>query len=269
MAVPGKPVHLTGGAGGPFVAARDGRVFAATGADGLGKLGSTAPGPRGIAASRGSVWAASPHAIVRMDPGGSRPAVRLHSRAGLMGLAAAGRVVWALAADGALLRLDPRRALRSGAIPSALPNSRPAGIAASPGAVFVADRQGRLLRLDRLGRHLRWIGVGKDPVGVAAGDGFAWVALGDGTVLQVRPRVGGWQTRQIRIGGRPAAIAFGGGQAWLAEMDGRVFAIDPAGGGRTLSGTADPGVTDLAYSGGAVWVARGAGRPGELVEIGP
>ena len=269
LSLPGRPAHLTSGGGAAFAALSDGQIFGAKD-DQARSLGtSVAPGPRGIASARGSVWAASPHAIVRIDPSGGGKPVRLPSAQGLTGLAASDRVVWALHPDGSLTRLDPQRALRSGAIPSALPNSRPVAIAASPGAVFVIDRQGRLIRLDRLGRHARWIGVGKAPVDLAAGDGFAWVALADGTVLQVRPRVGGWQTRRIPTPGRPAAISFGGNRAWVGESDGRVFAIDAKSGARTLAGAAGGGVTDLVYTGGAVWVARASGGRGQLVEVSP
>jgi sugar lactone lactonase YvrE len=222
-----------------------------------------------VATARGSVWVAAPHAVVRIDPSGSRPAVRLPSTAGLVGLAAEGRVIWAMAADGALTRLDPQRAIRSGAIPATLPNSRPVAIAAAPKSVFVADRQGRLLRLDGLGRHPRWIGIGKSPVAVTAGDGFAWVALPDGTVLQVRPRVGEWQVRRIVTGGTPAAIAFGGGRAWVARTDGRLLSIAARSGHRALVAQVGAGARDVAYSEGSVWVARGSGRNGKLIEVSP
>ena len=87
--------------------------------------------------------------------------------------------------------------------------------------------------------------------------------------MQVRPRVGGWQTRRILTNGRPAAIAFGGHRAWVAETDGRVFAIDPKSGARTVAGKAGAGVTDVAYGNGAVWVTRASGGRGQLVEVSP
>jgi hypothetical protein len=268
LALPARPAHLANGHSGPFSALANGHVYGVSG-DRARPLGTVAPGPRGIVFARGSVWAASPHAIVRIALNGSRPPARLPSQQGLTGLAASGVAVWGLHPDGSTLRLDPKGAMRSGAIPSALPNSKPVAIAALPGAVFVADRQGRLIRLDRLGRHVRWIGVGKNPIDVAAGDGFAWVALAGGTVVQVRPKVGGWQTRESQTTGRPAAIAFGGGRAWVAETDGRLFAIDSKSGHRELVATVGAGVTDAAYANGRVWIARASGRRGELVEISP
>jgi hypothetical protein len=268
IALPEKPAHIAGGVGGPFAVTADGRVFPVAAASPR-RLARVAPAPRGVATARGSVWVAAPHAVVRIDPNGSRPAIRLPSRAGLTGLAASGNAVWTLAADGSLTRLDPERAIRSGAIPAALPNSRAVAIAAAPGAVWVVDAQGRLIQLDALGRRLRWIGVGKDPVDVAAGAGFAWVARADGTVLQVRPGTRGWRVRRIRGGDGPVAIAFGGGRAWLAGADGRLLALYPASGHQALIATVGAGVRDVAYSEGSVWVARGRGRGGEIVEVSP
>ena len=268
--LPAAPAGLAAGDTGPFVLTADGRAFATAGNVPRALPGRVAPGPRGIAVARRSVWVAAPHTIVRIDPRGARPPVHLHSEAGLVGLAAARRVVWALGADGALIRLDPQRMTRYGTIGAALPNARPIAVAASPGSEWVLDRRGRLLRLNQTGERLRWIGVGRGAVAVSTGGGYVWVARRDGLLLQIRPRRQGWDVRRIRLGGRPADVGFGGGRAWVADSRGRLLAVRPGSGrpaGPPLAVGA--GALAVAYDGGAAWVARSAGGRGELLRIRP
>jgi YVTN family beta-propeller protein len=211
------------------------------------RIGSA--GPRAIAAIPGALWAltreqpimpAAPWsgtraALVRLDPNGGTPRMRMTIGGEMRGLAATKNAIWVAASranKGVVLRIDPKTTrvitqIRTGAWPAAL--------AADSGGVWAVNtapfyKRGTLVRVDARANRLigRVVPLGRAPSGVAVGGGAVWVADAlDGTVRRidaVQRRV----VATIRVGSEPYGLAFIAGSLWVTNSDdGTVSRIDP------------------------------------------
>ena len=210
--------------------------------------------PSALAATAGAVWTnrglsrlqrvptADLARPVRTDlgPSGSSDALALGWGA-----------LWvASGADGRLLRIDPGSLrLRSSL---SLPGlARPVGMAAGAGAVWVADRGGRVLRVDPHTFHVAATATGGELVAVAVGAGGVW-ALSGASVLRLDPATG-HVTARIAVGGHPTALAAGEGAVWVTTST------------RPRSAMAGPPLRTLPRSACGGVYYEGAGAPRLLI----
>jgi branched-chain amino acid transport system substrate-binding protein len=127
--------------------------------------------------------------------------------------------VWATTLDGTVLRVDPASGRVTRRIP--VPASSLAGIATGHGSVWVTDPvDGTLFRIELGGPRpvMRTIAVGLGAAAVAATPRAVWVANGvQGTLTRIDPRMNGATTKALA---RPAvAVAGAGDGVWAAFAD--------------------------------------------------
>jgi hypothetical protein len=207
--------------------------------------GVDAPGGLWLTCTDGARWVTLPDATA------VSPAI------GGVGLVASdGADTWAMTADG-IVRLGPP-GVRIGAT---VPVPGATALAVGSGAVWVATRDGTLVRVDpSTGRTTARVAVGSRPVAVLAAAGSVWVAArGDGMVVRVDPRTAAVIER-IPAGVGPSALAAGAGAVWAASpTDGVVTRIDT--GTAAIRRVSAPlpddkgGISGLAASQEAVYIA--------------
>jgi YVTN family beta-propeller protein len=148
--------------------------------------------------------------------------------------------------------------------------SGPAGIAAVPGSVWVANSSdGTVSRIDlRTDRPLAPISVGQSADELAVGFGSVWVTSeASGTVTRMDERSGNL-IASIQTGSSAAAVTTGEGSVWMAnDLDGTVTRIDPATDTIAAAIPVGDGPDGVAVAGGSVWVSNEVG--GTLARIDP
>lgn len=140
----------------------------------------------------------------------------------------------------------------------------PAAVAVDGGVVWVADREGGVVRrLDaRSGRPLGPPSpVGVHPGGIAVGAGGVWVTnAGSDTVTRLDP-VTGDHAGTIPVGKVPVGVAVGGGLVWVANSaEGTVSRIDPVTGVVVTTPRIGYGPTAITLAGGRAWVVAALDR---------
>lgn len=190
-------------------------------------------------------------------------------------LAAAGVVVALVAAAGLLLLGPPGDADRlprvepqavgvldpaSGRMVAQLQTGgRPVGMAASRGAVWIADgAAGALLRIDvRDLRPVDRVPIGPGTSAVAAGGGAVWALSSDTrTLLRIDP-VTSTVAQRIGVGNGARALTVAVGAVWvLNAFDGTVSVVDVATGRARPRVPVGAGPRAVAAGRGAIWVAN-------------
>jgi hypothetical protein len=229
-----------------------------------------------LAVVRGSVWATTGSAVLRIDPRTGRLVARPNVALPYpIDLAANGGAAWVASVAngfvaGALTRID----LRTGRATTGFRVADAAvfAVAATADAVWaLAGPSGtaRVVRIDpRTGQDVRAFRIARRPACLAADSSGAWVIDQQGLLLHVGARTSRIHavTRLVNGGGR---LAVGRESVWV--IDGRdVVRIDK----RTRRMRARIGIgdslVDIAVGERGVWVLRlGSGRTGMLVRVDP
>jgi YVTN family beta-propeller protein len=115
------------------------------------------------------------------------------------------------------------------------------------------------LAVDRLAldRVQATIPVGKGPVGIAASPGAIWVAnSGEGTVDRIDPTTN-QVVASIVLAGRPLLMTYGGGAVWVSNTAQQAVArIDPVTNKVVALITVGGGPSGVAFGEGSVWVTN-------------
>ncbi len=174
-------------------------------------------------------------------------------------LAAGEEGVWAIDANGDVLRFDPASKRVANRLHMELTGSH--DIAVGEGGVWAsgitAAGLGELVRIDpRTRRPGKPLELGRAPAAVAAGEGAVWVAdYIEDNVTRVDPRTGR-VVATIKAGSMASDVAVGEGAVWVAnQFDDSVTRIDPKTNrtvGRPIKAGKDP--LKLAAGAGGVWV---------------
>ena len=159
---------------------------------------------------------------------------------------------------------------------------RPVAMAATPGAVWVADGdRGLLVRVEPADvRTVDTVPIGPGTTAVAAGEGAVW-ALSSNTRTLARVNVGtNTVVRRIAVGNGARAVAAGAGSVWVANaLDGTVSQIDARSGRKLRRIPVGALPSSIAVGADAVWVANESdgtvtridpsrGRPVATVRVG-
>ena len=184
-----------------------------------------------IAVGLGSVWAADPAFITRLDSsGGSRKPISIDYTSQSSVDAGYG-MVWAVNGLG-IVRIDPATNT-----PFSIPIAQtgtghglsPTAVAVGEGAVWVTSRyissngfstsgkRGTVSRIDpRTNAVMKTILVGHEPFAIAAGGGAVWVAnRTDSTIMRIDPRTN-TVVKTIHVGGEPEGLAVGPDTVWVS-----------------------------------------------------
>jgi YVTN family beta-propeller protein len=160
-----------------------------------------------------SVWAIAPDgAVVQIDPRAQRIVATIRQRSTPLALAAGRESVWALTTTGAVTRIWPSRRLADITIAS----SGLTALAVGAGSIWAtAPRDGTLWRIDPGPPPiLRTIDVGGGADSVTVGGGYVWVANSlAGTLSRIDPRTNRVDLT-IPVGNTPTAVSFGEGAVW-------------------------------------------------------
>ena len=252
LAVPGTPSSLAVGAGSLWALSSAGgtitRIDPRSGRT-LGRF--TAPGlPTDLAVGAGAIWVVNGRSngggligtteqasISRLDlrsavptrttrlPGRTQPS-QTDRDPGVPAIAVGGGAVWAIDAQGDVVRLNPE-----GGIAALVKGLGAAAIAAGAGAIWIDDGGRYVVRIDprtnRVATRIPLAAGGLD--GIAVGAGYVWVAdAADGTIWQIDPGPP-VVARTIQVGIGVTSLAFAGGAVWAANpFLGSVSRVDPA-----------------------------------------
>jgi YVTN family beta-propeller protein len=184
-----------------------------------------------IAVGLGSVWAADPAFITRLDPSGRFRKLIPIDYTSENSIDIGHGAVWAVNGLG-IVRIDPATN-----VPLTIPTAQtgtgggpsPTAVAVGDGAVWVANRyvvgngfstsrrRGTVSRIDpQTNAVVETIPVGHDPFAIAAGNGGVWVAnRTDSTIMRIDPRTNE-VVKTIEIGGRPEGLAAGSDTVWVS-----------------------------------------------------
>jgi YVTN family beta-propeller protein len=227
--------------------------------------------------SGGGAATVAPNAVAIVDAGSNRVvgSVPVGIRPGPV--SAAGGSVWVGNLDDrTLTRIDVAK--RTATATVSLDRRTPTGIAAEPGAVWVAHGLlGALSRVDpRFNQVAKTVDVTQQERGggaqqgsVAVGEGSVWAAYGDSTLARIEP-----ETLRViattAAGAVPAAVVVARGSVWVANSgDSTVSRFDPAtlteGPLRVISVGERP--TGIAYGADAIWVVNSG--DGTVTRIDP
>jgi sugar lactone lactonase YvrE len=228
----------------------------------------------------GSIWVATEHGIVRVNPNTDRvtallplPPSTRPSRPGLM--AVSGRLIWltmipiddtpTTSGSIRLWSFDTGTGKLVGA-PIVLPSAVEGGILAAAGSLWVTNGDhagfGRLYQVDPSARRIEnVIPIPDAPASIASTDGLLWVAESDsGVIVRVDPSTGAVAGLPIRTGGALLTLAAAHSTLWVADSyRGRLLRIDARTGARTLSRRSD-GIWSVTTGGDAIWALQGHGR---------
>jgi DNA-binding SARP family transcriptional activator/ABC-type branched-subunit amino acid transport system substrate-binding protein len=186
--------------------------------------------------------------------------------AGARRLAVTPGAVWAVGADGAVIRIDPG----SGEVVAVVRSLRATAVVATRDTAWALTVDHAVVPISAQSNRA---GVPIDvPVAdigsFAVGGGALWVTdPAAGVLWRIEP---GTEVRRraIRVGNGAGAVVYGNGAAWVANgLSGSVLRIDPVG-GRVDKRIAIDGIPrDLTIAGRSLWVgvATGTGRSGALL----
>ena len=200
-----------------------------------------------------------------VDPAKGSVDPELTTRDGdLAGVAIGFGSVWAIDSTGSLLRFDPSSTSEPVEIP--LP-SGPTDVTTTLSAVWVALRDGSVVRVNGANEVEATIEVGKDPIALAADQPLVWVADRDGdAVLSIDTQTNAAQ-KAVEVES-PIDVAVTEEATWVLSEGGEVEAID------RLSGLTDqaasfnaPGATAIETGFGSIWLADQGN--GELERFDP
>ena len=172
-----------------------------------------------LAVTPETVWAIAPdYRVIGLDPA----TARVSSEVGdvlATAIAAGDAGVWAIEADGGLVRVDAAAGATRPRVE--LPGAQPESIAVGAGAVWATDPvTGYLWRVDPAGgaKALRSTALAAGIGAVVADERAVWVANPlDGTITQVDPASGAVVGSQ-RPGGMPRRLALAGNRLWVTSQ---------------------------------------------------
>jgi DNA-binding SARP family transcriptional activator/ABC-type branched-subunit amino acid transport system substrate-binding protein len=186
--------------------------------------------------------------------------------AGARRLAVTPRAVWAVGADGAIIRIDPG----SGEVVAVIRSLRATAVVATRDTAWALTVEHAVVPVSaETNRAGVPIDVPVAEVGsFAVGGGALWLTdAAAGVLWRIEPGIE-VRRRAIRVGTGAGAVVYGNGAAWVANgLGGSVLRIDPAA-GRVDKRIAIDGIPrDLTIAGRSLWVgvARGTGRSGALL----
>ena len=196
--------------------------------------------PASVLFAHGSLWVANldDNTVLRIDPTTKRFIKTIATGTAPGGLAGTRDAVWAIGADGVVLRIDPEvnevvKRISTVKVGS-LAGGSPAGVsvAATNDAVWAVSGGNfsvpQVFRIDPATNLARpFVATGNTPTAVAIGFGDLWVSDSfENTVTRVDPT--GVVVAPIPVGHGPIAIAVGADAVWVADsLDDRVVRIDP------------------------------------------
>ncbi len=173
--------------------------------------------PTGVVVGGGAVWAlAAGGGVIRINPETNLVATKVRGLRA-KALAYGNDALWVLTRTNAVARVDPRRSVVTKRIKVAATGLD--AIAAGAGAVWAADgADGTLWRLDTGGPQVvsRTIPMDQGLNGVAIGLGSVWAINGlQGTLARIDPGTNR-VSRTIAVGNTPSAVAVGLNRVWVA-----------------------------------------------------
>lgn len=181
------------------------------------------PNPCGMTEVGGKLWVQSPDAVVIFDPVRAREVDRI--RGGYFAITPTPTGLWAVAAQDAVVRMDPRsgRVLDRVKVPGPI-----GGLAVAPDGIWTTSARDQLVRIDPRTRSIVQRITVKDfePEGLAVHDGVLWVSSSfGGEVLRIDARSGKVEDHL------PVADSLFGGivigdDYWVADSDNNLYRLD-------------------------------------------
>ncbi len=217
----------------------------------------------------GSLWVANldDDTVSRIDPADGSLVSTISTGTAAAALAAGRDSVWAIGADGVVLRIDPGfnevvdriQTVRRGSVPGGLHMA--GAVAATADTVWAVSggslSTARLFHVDpTTKRGTPVVATGIGPTSIALGFGDVWVTDSiENTVSRIDPE--GFVEVAIPAGGGANAVAVGEGAVWVVDSVGdRVVRIDPATNAQTTPIQVGRYPVGIAVGSGAVWVTN-------------
>ena len=246
------------------------RILAAAMAAGVSSISSAAPPQREqvihvpgfadfLVVDGNSVWVTNDGRVERWSRQGKIAAVAMSKPCGAMAIFR--RALWvADCKEGALVRIDTRKARKTATIPTGIANPKgELNVVAGAGSIWVAsDQKGMIARIDpATNRVTASITVNPGTHYLAFGYGSLWaVSSESGSIQRIDP-VTNTVVKTTALGKEPGFLAAGEGAVGVQEQgDGTVVRIDPQSG--DVSGRVKVGAVlkygDIDTGAGMVWL---------------
>jgi streptogramin lyase len=246
------------------------RILAAAMAAGLSAIPSAAlaqqeqvidvPGSADFLAVDGkSVWATNVGRVERWSRKGKIAEVAMSRPCGAMAIFR--HALWvADCKEGALVRIDTRKARKIATIPTGIANPKgELNVVAGAGSIWVAsDQKGMIARVDPATNQVTAsIPVNPGTHYLAFGHGALWAVSSESASIQRIDPATNTVVKTTALGTEPGFLAAGAGAVWVQEQgDGTVARIDPQSG--ELLGRVKVGAVlkygDIDAGGGMVWL---------------
>ena len=205
--------------------------------------------------------------VIRIDPTTKRVIKTIATGTAPGGLVGTRDAVWAIGADGVVLRIDPEVNEVVARIPTVKVGSLPGGsaagvsVAATSTAVWAVSgghfSVPQVFRIDPATNLARpFVATGNAPTAVAVGFGDLWVSDSfENTVTRVDPA--GVVVAPIPVGHGPIAVAVGEDAVWVADsLDDAVVRIDPETNSVVDTIPVGRSPSSIAVEAGSVWVGN-------------
>jgi YVTN family beta-propeller protein len=179
---------------------------------------SVGNGPTAVAAGAGYLWVANSgdSTVSRIDPNTASVDMRIPVAARPIAIAADDLGVWIASADGATVtHLDPETGVTLAA-PIPL-GGLPVGVGLGSGSVWVATTDGRVTRINPdQNRIATVVDTGGSLSSIVADDSAVWVADREGWVVRLDAADPSAAPTRIGISSSPEALALSEGSVWVA-----------------------------------------------------
>ncbi len=212
--------------------------------------------PNGVAYGAGAVWVtdSADDLLLRVNSA-AQVIDRIPVGRGPAGVTVGDGEVWiANELDGTVSEVNADAGTPVATIPVGI---GPSMIAFGYGSVWVASETGDFLsRINATtGDVTATIRLGSSPTAIAAGFGAIWVTSQEtGELLRVHPG-DDRPSLAVAVGQSPDGVAVGAGSVWVADTGGALTRFDPQT-GRVRTTKVGGALSDVVYSGGAVWVTN-------------
>ena len=225
--------------------------------------------PASVLFAHGALWVANldDETVIRIDPTTKRVTRTIATGNSPGGLVGTQDAVWAIGADGVVLRIDPEVNEVVARIPTVKVGSLSGGsaagvsVAATSTAVWAVSgghfSVPQVFRIDPETNLARpFVATGNAPTAVAVGFGDLWVSDSfENTVTRVDPA--GVVVAPIPVGHGPIAVAVGEDAVWVADsLDDAVVRIDPETNSVVDTIPVGRSPSSIAVEAGSVWVAN-------------
>jgi DNA-binding SARP family transcriptional activator/ABC-type branched-subunit amino acid transport system substrate-binding protein len=135
-------------------------------------------------------------------------------------------------------------------------SARPDALAVTADAVWAVTGDGSVVRIDPASSQITASTRGLRAVAVAAGGAGTWALDSDGALVQLHPRTAR-VLRRVRLPTTVEALAVGDTSVWATSWaEGKLWRVAGAGHGAPGAVDVGSGVTDIAPTGTAVWLAN-------------